>query len=108
MKSQLSVFILIAGLIIAGGTVRAAENDRRKPPPGFQGGASARLAPESRTRISNSRAASLVKQRHGSSRILGVNLLERGGSPVYKIRTLSPDGVVKSIFVDGRTGEVFD
>lgn len=66
------------------------------------------MAPESARRISNRQAASLVKQRYGASKILGISLLNDSGPPVYRVRTLSPDGVVKSVFVDGRTGEVFE
>lgn len=59
-------------------------------------------------KINNQRAASLVKQRYPGSRILGMSLLDKGGAPVYRARTLSPDGLVKSVFVDGRSGEVFE
>ena len=58
--------------------------------------------------INNQRAASLVKQRYPGSRILGISLLDRGGAPVYRARTLSPDGLVKSVFVDGKSGEIFE
>lgn len=109
MKTKLSVFLIVAGLLLLGGTATAmAADERRKAPPGIQGDPTSRLAPDRGTRISNARAASLVKQRHNTTKILGVSLLERGGSPVYKVKTLSPKGVVKSVFVDGRTGEVFD
>ena len=66
------------------------------------------VAPETARRISNRQAASLVKKRYGASKILGISLLNDSGPPVYRVRTLSPDGVVKSVFVDGRTGEVFE
>lgn len=59
-------------------------------------------------KISSRRAASLVKQRYGDTRVLGVSLLEKGGSPVYRVKTLSNEGVVKSVFVDGNSGEVFE
>jgi len=36
-----------------------------------------------------------------------VTRLDEGGAPLYKIRTLSKDGVVRSVFVDSKTGEVF-
>jgi uncharacterized membrane protein YkoI len=66
------------------------------------------LVPGNRTGISNKRAASLVKERYSSSRILGVSLLDDKGPQVYRVRTLSPNGVVKSVFVDGNSGEVFE
>ena len=62
----------------------------------------------SHVKISSRRAASLVKQRYGDARVLGVQLLEKGGSPVYRVKTLSTDGVVKSVFVDGNSGDVFE
>lgn len=58
--------------------------------------------------ITSKRAASLVKQRYASSRVLGVALLESDRTPVYQVRTLSPKGVVKTVFVDGNSGEVFE
>lgn len=68
-----------------------------------------RIAPDAqRVGISNKRAASLVKQRYVASRILGVSLLDNNGPPIYRVRTLSPKGVVRSVFVDGNTGEVFE
>ncbi len=59
-------------------------------------------------KISSRRAASLVKQRYSDARVLGVQLLDKGGSPVYRVKTLSEDGVVKSVFVDGNSGAVFE
>ena len=108
MKTNLTVFILIAGLLVFGGTVWAAEQKKPKVPPGIQGNPSTPYVPDSSARISNAKAASLVKKRYRASKIVGVSLLNRGGSPVYRVRTLSPKGVVKAVFVDGRTGEVFD
>lgn len=67
-----------------------------------------RLMPAPRPGISNQRAASLVMERYSGSRILGVSLMDAQGPPVYKVRTLSPNGVVRSVFVDGNSGEVFE
>lgn len=67
-----------------------------------------RLLPAPRPGISNQRAASLVMERYSGSRILGVSLMDAQGPPVYKVRTLSPNGVVRSVFVDGSSGEVFE
>ena len=66
------------------------------------------LVPGNRSGISNKHAASLVKQRYSSLRILGVSLLDDQGPPIYRVRTLSAKGVVKSVFVDGNSGEVFE
>ncbi len=59
-------------------------------------------------RISSQRAASLVKNRYTDSRILGVTAIAEEGLTVYRVRTLSGEGIVKSVFVDGRSGEVFE
>ena len=67
-----------------------------------------KLTRDSLKEISGKHAITLVKQRHATSRVLGFSLLDEAGAPVYRVRTLSPDGVVRSVFVDGLTGEVFD
>lgn len=86
----------------------SAEDEKRPPRTDFQPRPEAMYAPEPRPGISNNHAASLVKQRYSSARILGVSLLDQGGAPIYKVRTLSENGVVRSVFVDGRSGEVFE
>ena len=58
--------------------------------------------------ISNRKAASLVKKRYSGSRILGVSQFDKSGAPMYRVRTLSPNGVVKSVLVDGQSGELID
>ena len=58
--------------------------------------------------IKQNKVASLVRKQHGNSRILNIVLTERAGLPVYKVKTLSNDGVLKHVYVDGRSGEVFD
>jgi uncharacterized membrane protein YkoI len=83
------------------------KKDGRRPAPVY-GLAPNQLVSGSRSGISNKRAASLVKERYTASRILGVSLLDDKGPPVYRVRTLSTNGVVKSVFVDGNSGEVFE
>jgi len=108
MKTSLPLTSTVfAALILISGSILAEERSR-KPRTGLQAPPPASLAPEARARVSNSRAASLVKRRDSSARVIGVSLLNSGGSPVYKVRTLSSDGVVKSVFVDAMTGEVFE
>ncbi|MGV0036476.1 MAG: PepSY domain-containing protein [Candidatus Azotimanducaceae bacterium WSBS_2022_MAG_OTU7] len=75
---------------------------------GVQGLAPNQLVRGKQSGITNKRAASLVKKHYSSSRILGVSLLDDKGPPVYRVRTLSTNGVVKSVFVDGNSGEVFE
>jgi uncharacterized membrane protein YkoI len=65
------------------------------------------LVSEQRKGITRGQAASKVKQRYKSSRIMGISRTD-GATPLYRVRILSREGVVKSVFVDGRTGEVFE
>ena len=66
------------------------EDGRR--PGGGQGLTPNQLVPGNYAGVSNKRAASLVKERYSSSRILGVSLLDDKGPPVYRVRTLSSEG----------------
>jgi len=80
---------------------------------GMQGAGPNSLVADPRGGVSNNSistkgAASLVKERYSSSKVLGVTLLDERGPRIYRVRTLSPNGVVKSVFVDGRSGEVFE
>lgn len=58
-------------------------------------------------KISRGRAANLAKQRFASHRVMGVSRSGSDSSPMYRVKMLSPDGVVMSVYVDGQTGEVF-
>ncbi|MBT4162761.1 MAG: PepSY domain-containing protein [Gammaproteobacteria bacterium] len=111
MNTKLTTHIFGSVLIVLAllsGPLLADEKKQKKSSPSVQVPASSKLAPSTKGRISNSRAASLVKKKYSGTRVLGVSRLERGDSPMFKVRTLSKDGVVKSVFVDGRTGEVFE
>jgi uncharacterized membrane protein YkoI len=70
--------------------------------------ASSSLLPNQSARVSNKEATSSVKQQYKNSKILSINLIQSKGPPVYKVKTLSSDGVVKYVFVDGTTGDVFE
>lgn len=59
-------------------------------------------------RIGERQAATRVKQRYADHKILAVQLIETRGPPVYRIKTLSEEGVVKYVFVDGNSGNVFE
>lgn len=59
-------------------------------------------------RIGGQQAAALVKRRYREGKILAVNLIDRNGSPVYRVKVLSTEGVVKYVFVDGTRGRVFE
>ena len=69
---------------------------------------SSSLLPNQSARVSNKEATSSVKQQYKNSKILSINLIQSKGPPVYKVKTLSSDGVVKYVFVDGTTGDVFE
>ena len=58
--------------------------------------------------ISNQHAAGNVRQEFPGSKILSVKMMGSNGPPVYKIKTLSGNGVVKFVYVDGTSGEVFE
>ncbi len=68
----------------------------------------ANLLPNQKARIGNKQAASMVKQRYKASKILSINMIESQGPPVYRVKTLSASGIVKYVFVDGTTGEIFE
>ena len=76
--------------------------------PALSAGASSSLVPNQSASISNKQAASLVKQRYRNSKVLSLNLIQSKGPPVYRVKTLSSDGVVKVVFVDGTSGAVFE
>ena len=70
--------------------------------------AASSLLPGQSAKVSNKEATASVKQRYRSSKILSINLIKSKGPPVYRVKTLSSDGVVKYVFVDGTTGDVFE
>lgn len=69
-----------------------------------------RMVPEQSKppQIGNRQAASRVKQVYSDHKILAVQLIETRGPPVYRVKTLSDEGVVKFVFVDGTSGNVFE
>ncbi len=73
-----------------------------------QRGPSSLLPNQDGARISSKQAASRVKQRYQDSKILSINLIQSKGPAVYRVKTLSASGVVKYVFVDGTTGDVFE
>lgn len=58
--------------------------------------------------ISNQQATAKVRAAYSSHKILAVRLIESKGPPVYRVKTLSNNGVVQYVFVDGTTGAVFE
>ena len=105
--NQASLLMITLLLLMVPGLSLAAENGKRKPGRELAPQPRASLAVEPAAAISSSRAAALVRQHYKGARVLGVTRLDEGGAPLYKIRTLSKEGVVRSVFVDSKTGEVF-
>lgn len=88
---------------------RDRDKERKEQASMSRNGQSSQLMQAPRSpRISTQQAASMVKNRYAGSRVLGVTAIANDGSTLYRVRTLSGDGVVKSVFVDGRSGEVFE
>ncbi|MEX0941582.1 MAG: hypothetical protein WD002_03470 [Pseudomonadales bacterium] len=80
----------------------AAQNPLGSPQP--HGILPARQSPK----VDTQQAATRVRQVYSNHKILSVQLIEAKGPPVYRVKTLSADGVVKNVFVDGLSGEVFE
>ena len=100
---RLTMLVMLVGSL----SVTAVYADSQKK--GDKRGKQSNLVEDrSAPRINSRAAASKVKQRFPGSRVLGVSLLDKGGSPMYRVKTLSTNGVVKSVFVDGNSGDVFD
>ena len=57
--------------------------------------------------IDAKQAAAAVKKRY-QGKILSVQLIDSKGPPVYRVKTITPAGVVKVVFVDGESGAVFE
>jgi|GEM_PF-540331 len=81
------------------GSYRSAEF---KPPP-----LKNILPSKSRSRAGSKEAASRAKQRFPQSKILSVQPMQSQGNQ-YRVKLLSDGGVVKYVFVDANSGEVFD
>ena len=59
-------------------------------------------------RLGRKQATDKVKQRYREHKILSINLISSKGPATYRVKTLSSDGVVKYVFVDGNNGDVFE
>ena len=64
--------------------------------------------PKPAIRLGRKQATDKVKQRYREHKILSINLISSKGPATYRVKTLSSDGVVKYVFVDGNSGEVFE
>lgn len=59
-----------------------------------------------KAKIDAKAASALVKRKYGG-KVLSIKLIDSKGPPVYRVKNLSDDGVVKIVFVDGLSGKVF-
>jgi hypothetical protein len=66
-----------------------------------------RLPPPAQ-RLDPRAAVAQVKQHYQFHKILAVSLIDSQGPTVYRVKTLSPEGVVKYVYVDGNSGDVFE
>ncbi|MFT7246354.1 MAG: hypothetical protein ACI82A_003728 [Candidatus Azotimanducaceae bacterium] len=65
------------------------------------------LPNHSKSRAGDKEAASLAKRSFPQSKILSVKPMQNNGNQ-YRVKLLSNGGVVKYVFVDASSGEVFD
>jgi uncharacterized membrane protein YkoI len=65
-------------------------------------------APRPAVRLGRKQATDKVQQQYRAHKILSVNLISSKGPATYRVKTLSAEGVVKYVFVDGDSGEVFE
>jgi len=65
------------------------------------------LMAAARAQIDAQQAAAAVQKRY-RGKILSVKLIDSKGPPVYRVKTITPRGVVKVVFVDALTGDVFE
>jgi len=98
MRTLLILAILFIGLSVPGLAVAEQSNPAIKSI--LQGG--------QKVRIGNQQAAARIKRHYPGSKILSFKLIDSNGPPVYRFKTLSDEGVVKLVFVDGITGEIFE
>ena len=67
------------------------------------------LPQRSGPRVDTQEAAARVKQAFRNYKILSLHLIDSAsGPPVYRAKTLSPDGVIKYVYIDGQSGDVFE
>ena len=67
-----------------------------------------RQLPPLAQRLDPRAAAAQVKRHYQAHKILAISLIDSQGPTVYRVKTLSPYGVVKYVYVDGSSGDVFE
>lgn len=60
-------------------------------------------------RVGNQQAAAQVKRAFSNYKILSMQLMKSASAPpVYRVKALTPEGVVKYVYVDAMSGDVFE
>lgn len=108
-------FLLIMTLLVVlpGAGIAAPGGDlgdllRRAPEAGGNPAPQGIVGQPDGPRVTSQQAASRVKRTYGDHKILSIRLIDAKGPPVYRVKTLSDAGVVKYVFVDGISGDVFE
>lgn len=101
MIRSLAAFALMAGVFMAAmGPTQAA------PRHGF---VPERTAEDSvREQLMGPDRAVGIVRRANRGRVLSADLVRRGGAPVYRVKVLSEEGVVRYEHVDARTGRLLN
>ncbi len=103
---------LLWGVMLMSSLSASAGWDEHVPFPSLAAFDAGKSAPNgfvrNKVRVGDEQATAKVRKRYPKSRILSVNLIESKGPPVYRVKTLSAEGVVKYVFVDSRSGDVFE
>ena len=89
--------LIVLMVLLSAMAASAAPPDRGQRTPG---GRDAAAAPG---QLSADQAAAIA-QRVSGGRGLSAQLMRREGEPVYRIKVLTPDGVVRVLHIDARTG----
>ena len=101
LTAKLFGLCLVIGLVMAM-PVRAAIANPFQHPAGLHSSSANWLA-----KVTIEEAIGKAKEKYGG-KVLSAKEIESKGPLVYKIKLLLPNGRVKTVFVDGESGEVFE
>jgi len=96
----LSTLLLILGLAAPPAPAKAGELYAQR------GERNSRQQHGSEARVSLDAAVAAVRRASGGGTVLRAETRSQGGSVVYYIKVLSPDGRIRVYRVDGRTGRI--
>ncbi|MCG8671544.1 MAG: PepSY domain-containing protein [Pseudomonadales bacterium] len=101
------VVLLLGGLYVGTANAEAVRDPFQSVASFSVSSTSALIAKSDKGKISLERAIKKAKAKYGG-KVLSAKEIRSKGPLVYKIKILLPNGRVKSVFVDGETGEVFE